>query len=300
MKTYQKSILSLFAIASLFAMTIGISSCSKSSDPISGEVAQTATNEAAMDATTTETDDVATSQLNTTDPSGRTEGIFVDDRVKGAVITPSNVSNDFTAGTVTIDFGAGVTDSKGNVRKGKIIISWFGGRWFNAGAGYTIRYNGYSINSVSFSNNDIRTVTNVSTVASPLTFTVEANHSLSWPDGTTATRVVHHTRQWVRASDFTGDKLIVSQTVGASSAALGTNRHGKTYSVQITTPLEFSRACAITNKVFKPVKGVIVITYDTSKVVTIDFGTGTCDNTFTISSGGHTKTVNAKNDSSND
>ena len=57
---------------------------------------------------------------------------------------------------------------------------------------------------------------------------------------------------------------------GAASAASGTNRHGKSYSVQITTPLEFSRSCAISNKVLKPVKGVRVITYYTNKTVTIE------------------------------
>jgi hypothetical protein len=34
--------------------------------------------------------------------------------------------------------------------------------------------------------------------------------------------------------------------------------------------------------------------------VTIDFGTGTCDNIYTISITGHSKTVTAKNDSSGD
>lgn len=300
MKTHQKAFQATLAIASLFAMVVGISSCNKSSDPISAEIAQTAANEATVDSQTGEVDDMSTNQLNTTDPAGRTEGIFDDDRVKCAIITRTP-SGDKLSGTVVIDFGtAGCTDSKGNVRKGKITITWTGGRWFNAGASHTITFTGYSINGVKFSDQDSRTVTNVSTANSPLTFNIVANHNLTWPDNTTASRSVHHTRQWVRSATITDDKLIFSQTAGAASAASGTNRHGKSYSVQITTPLEYWRSCAITNKVFKPVKGVIVITYDTNKVVTIDFGSGTCDNTFTISSGGHSKTVGAKNDSSSD
>jgi hypothetical protein len=300
MKTQQKAIQATLVIASLFAIAAGISSCSKATDPLSGEVAQTATNEGTMDATVTETDDISTNQLNTTDPAGRTEATFDDDRVKGATFTRTP-STDKTQGTVIIDYGTtGVTDSKGNIRKGKIVITWAGGRWFNPGAGIIIHFTGYSINGIQFSNNDVRTITNVSTQASPLTFSTEASHNLTWPDATTASRTVHLTRQWVRSNDVLSDKLIVSQTVGSISAAAGTNRHGKVYSIQITTPLEYSRSCAVTNKVFKPVKGVVLITYDTNKTVTIDFGTGTCDNTFTISSGGHTATINAKNDSSGD
>lgn len=302
MKTYQKAFQASLVIASLFAIAAGISSCSKSTDPISAEVAQTASNEAAVDSQTGEVDDVVTNQLNVVDIApGRTQSTtFDDDRVKCAIRTPVNVSLDKTLGSIVIDFGtAGCTDSKGNIRKGKITVTWTG-RWYMAGASHTITFTGYSINGVKFSDQDFRTVTNVSTQASPLTFNISASHNLTWPDNTTASRTVHHTKQWVRSTNIIDDKLIFSQTAGAANAASGTNRHGKTYSVQITTPLEYWRSCAISNKVFKPVKGVIVITFDNTKTVTIDFGTSTCDNTFTISTGGQTRTITAKNDSSND
>ena len=302
MKTHQKVIQASLAIASLFAIVAGISSCSKNSDPLSGEVAQTAANEATVNAQTSEVDDMVTNQLNITDASGRTEGgSFEDDRCKcaGIVITRNPGTNNLS-GSVVIDFGAGCTDSKGNIRKGKVTVSWTGGRWFNAGASHAITFTGYSINGVKFSDADSRTVTNVSTNASPLTFNIVATHNLTWPDNSTSSRTIHHTRQWVRAANVTDDKLIFSQTAGADNATAGTNRHGKVYTIRITTPLEYSRACATSNKVFKPVKGVLVITYDTNKTVTIDFGNGACDNTFTISAGGQTRTVTSKNDSSDD
>jgi len=302
MKTHQKVIQASLAIASLFAIVAGISSCSKNSDPISGEVAQTASNEATVNAQTSEVDDMVTNQLNITDASGRTEGgSFEDDRCKcaGIVITRTPGPNN-TSGSVVIDFGAGCTDSKGNVRKGKVTVSWTGGRWFMPGATHTITFNGYSINGVQFSNNDILTVSNVSTTASPLTFNIVATHNITWPDNSTSSRTMHITRQWVRSLTVTDDKVVFSQTAGSDNAAAGTNRHGKVYTVKITVPLEYSRSCAISNKVFKPVKGVIVITYDTNKTVTIDFGNGSCDNTFTITAGGASRTVVSKNDGSDD
>jgi len=306
MKTHQKVIQASLAIASLFAIVAGISSCSKNSDPISGEVAQTASNEAAVNAQTSEVDDVATNQMNATDIApGRAESSsFDDDRVKCATVVKTP-STDKLSGVITIDFGTtGCTDSKGNIRKGKITITWnnssLSKRWYEAGATHTITFTGYSINGVKFSDADSRTVTNVSTPNSPLTFNIVATHNLTWPDNSTSSRTMHITRQWVRSATVTDDKLIFSQTAGSDNAAAGTNRHGKVYTIKITTPLEYSRACAISNKVFKPVKGVMVITYDTSKTITIDFGTGTCDNTFTITAGGASRVVTSKNDSTDD
>lgn len=302
MKTHQKAIQTTLVIASLFAIALGISSCNKGSDPISGEVAQTAMNEATVNAQTGEVDDMANNQLNVSDPAGRTDTNLDDARTGcNTTVITRTAAGDKTSGQITIDFGTtGCKDPWGNVRKGKIIITWSGGRWFLAGATHTITFQGYSINDVKFSDNDFRTVTNISTPNSPLTFKIEASHNLTWPDGTTASRLLHITRQWVRTQTVLDDKLVYSQTVGADNAASGTNRHGKVYSVQITVPLEFSRSCAISNKVFKPVKGTLVITYDNTKKVTIDFGDGRCDNTFTITSGGNSRVVAAKNDSSGD
>jgi hypothetical protein len=299
MKNEQKwraaAMVGLVAVAAIF-----FASCNKADDPFSGETLQTANNDATTESQLNETEDMSTNALTTADtPGGRADASLADDRFKCATFKFDSAANR-VSGKVTIDFGTGCTDSKGNVRKGKIIVTWSGGRWYKAGSTIVINYSGYSINDVSFSDNDVRTIVNISSGASPLTWRVEASHNLTWPDGSVATRQVHHTRQWVRTATIVDDKIIVSQTVGAANAASGTNRHGVGYSVQITTPLEYSRACAISNKVFRPVKGVRVITYDTNKVVTIDFGNGTCDNSFTISANGHTRTVNAKNDSSAD
>lgn len=300
MKTKEKT-LKVWVALFLFTMAAFVISCTKTADPISGEVAQTASNESAVSSQTDETDDMASNALTKADaPTGRVAA-GDDDRFKCATLTFDSASNR-VSGRVTIDFGPapGCTDSKGNIRIGKIIVTWSGGRWFMAGSIHTISFNGYSINGVNFNDTDHRTVTNISTQTSPLTWKVEAHHDLTWPDATTASRTVHETRQWVRSTTIVDDKFIISETAGADNAAAGINRHGKTYSVQITTPIEYDRSCAISNKVFLPVKGVKVITYDSGKTLTIDFGTGICDNTFTITISGHSKTITAKNDSSGD
>jgi hypothetical protein len=286
-----------------FALSAVLLSCNKADDPFSAQITQTVNNESTQDAQQDEVDDISTNALGNTDsPTGRTEGIFSfeDFRLACATVTRDTASfKTKGSGSITIDFGTGCTDKYGNIRAGKILISWSGGRWFNPGSVYVITFNGYSINGVMFSNSDIRTVTNVSTGGSPLTFNVVASHHLTWPDNTTASRTVAKTRQWIRSATVVDDKFIVSQTSNSQPAASGINRHGVSYTMQITTPLEYDRSCMIANKIFRPVKGVKVITFD-NKTVTIDFGDGSCDRTFTITCDGKTRTVNAKNDSSND
>jgi hypothetical protein len=301
----KSGLLMMAASAALLAMGTMMVSCQRNSeDPLSAATSQTVSNETTQDAQQDEVDDMASNSLGNTDsPSGRVDGKFTfeDYRISCAVVTRDTTGlKTKGSGKITIDFGAGCTDKFGNVRAGKIMISWTGGRWFNAGAVYVITFSGYSINEVKFSDNDIRTVTNVSTNDHPLLFNVVASHLLTWPDNTTATREVHKTREWIRSATVVDDKFIVSQTSAGVPAAMGKTRRDVAYSVAITTPLEYDRSCMISNRVFKPVKGVKVITYDTNKVVTIDFGDGSCDRTFTISADGRTRTFNVKNDSSED
>jgi hypothetical protein len=300
---HTSKLLSITIAASLFAMGSLLSSCEKSAESgLSTETTATVNNESTQESQQDEVDDISNNQMaNVDSPTGREDGkfFFTDLRCSCATIT-HDVDTVKGSGTIHIDFGTGCKDKNGNVRAGVINVSWSGGRWFVAGSVYTITFFGYSVNGVSFSNNDLRTVTNVSTATSPLTFNVVANHTLTWPDNTTATRAVHKTRQWVRSSDIVSDKFIITQTSADVAAGVGINRHGIAYSAEITSPLVYLRSCAISNRVFKPVQGTKVITYDNGKVATIDFGNGSCDATYTVTADGVTKTVNGKNDDSND
>ena len=302
MKT-MKNVFGLKVITSLMiAFVMIFASCSKTDEvAFTAQDVQNVSTAGAQEAQQEETGDMAISALNEVEvPTGRVE--TEDVRLTCATRTPSGVNQDKSAGTITIDFSGpnnptGCTDSKGNVRKGKIIISWSGGKWYLKGSTHTIAFEGYSINGVAITGS--RTVANISTLDSPLTWTIVATHTATWPDATFATRTVNRTRKWARSINVIDDKVIISQTAGATSAAAGKNRYGKTYSVQITTPLEFKASCLLTSKVYLPVKGVLVITAD-GKVYTLDYGTGTCDNTFTVTFNGKTREFTGKNDSTND
>jgi hypothetical protein len=290
----------LLATAFIFSIGAFVVSCKKDSESISSEGSKTAANESAMASQTDEVDDMATSGLQGNDQASGRTATYSDYRLNCAAVTLTDTTdNHKTSGILTIDFGAspGCTDTKGNTRIGKIIVTWSDGRWWAAGAQYQITFNGYSINGVSFSNKDFRTITNVSTGQSPLTFNVVASHTLTWPDASTATRQVHQTRQWQLSLVAADNNYVISQTSSQTAAASGTNRFGTTYSVAITTPIVYNIACSILNRVFLPVQGVETITYDTNKTLTVDFGTGSCDNNFTLTEDGHTVTSTGDNSS---
>ncbi|MBK5278057.1 MAG: hypothetical protein JJE09_04250, partial [Bacteroidia bacterium] len=126
---------------------------------------------------------------------------------------------DTPSGTITINFGTGCTDARGNVRKGIIRIK-YNGRRFLAGSTSETTFEGYSINDIQLEGT--RTVTNItgSTEESPkFTITLTGGKS-TWPDGTFATRTVTRTREWIRASNPLSDLWIVTGN------ASGANRKG--------------------------------------------------------------------------
>lgn len=287
------------ALIFLVAFSMSVFTCKKADDPFSAEMHKVVSNDVEFESVTNEVDDIVLSALVSADsPSGRAAAI-TDDRITCATLTYDSTANRVT-GSVTIDFGVGCTDARGNLRIGKITVSWTGGRWYKVGSHQIVSFTGYAVNGIAFSSSDVRNIHNVSSVSSPLTWTVEGGHNLVYADLVGGNRTIHLTRQWVRASDPANDRLIISQTRGAANAASGTNRYAKAYTVVITTPIEYLRSCTFANKVMRPVKGTRTITYDSNKTGTVDFGTGTCDANFTATNGVASRTFTFKNNGIDD
>lgn len=289
MKT-RKHILSL-ASTWMVASVLFFASCNKTDDAgLSALEAENINNESATDAKVDEVNDIAASALDSNDAvSGRVEG--ADDRLACATVT-KDATNTKESGKITIVFTGDCKDDDGDVRTGKIVISWSGGRWFVAKSVHTVTLDGYTVNGVKIDGS--RSVTNVSTADKPLTFNIEGNHKTTWADGTTASRSVKRTRQWVRSALMPlQDRWIISQTDPNTPAASGTNRKGKSYSVQITTPLQYFASCG--RRVHVPVIGVKQVTVD-SKKFTVDYGDGTCDHLVTVTVDGKTKTMKIDKD----
>ncbi len=193
-------------------------------------------------------------------------------------------------GDITIDFGAGCEDPRGNVRSGKIIVH-FEGRRFLPGSSLTVTFENYVINGITL--NGTRVLTNIaeSTEVSPK-FRVYLNGSVEWPDGTTATREHCYEREWIRALNPLNDEWHVTQCANTDEwphnfAATGINRRGVEYEVAIVTELVYRRGCPIAVSGVKEFTNVA-----TGKVVIVDYGDGDCDRAITISVDGNSRTVN--------
>ena len=269
---------------------------------------QSVENEATTDAYFEDTDDMATQAVladnattsgsrESSDINGRS-GIKPDDgRFACATVTldfAADNSQSIPHGYITIDFGNGCADPRGNVRKGKIKVE-FKGRKFLPGSSIITTLDGYFINGVKIEGT--RTVTNASasTLDHPKFNVVVTDGKATWADGTSATREAFRTLEWIRANSPVNDQWIISQTDGKTYVAAGTNRYGKTYQVTITKPLMYSRSCAISNRVFMPVQGTKVLTTE-SRAITIDYGDGTCDKKVTITSNSKSADVTINGD----
>jgi hypothetical protein len=299
----MKKIFGFKGIASMaLSAFLFLASCNDDKIDLSSNDSSNVENEAATDGYFEDTDDLSSVAVWSDDAtsggrvgSGRRRITINDLRFSCAAVTiePDSLSSEI-GGTITIDFGTGCTDSKGNVRKGKVIVTYSGKR-YSPGSTRTIMLDGYSINGVQLEG--VRNVTNISgsTDEAPK-FSIEViGGKATWPDGTFATREVRKTREWQRAANPLNDQWIVSQTVDSDFAASGTNRNGKTYQVNITTPLVYKRECAVSAKVFMAVAGEKELITD-SKEVIINYGTGDCDRKVTITINGKSEDVTVKGD----
>ncbi|MEL7006295.1 MAG: hypothetical protein AAFN93_26750, partial [Bacteroidota bacterium] len=172
----------------------------------------------------------------------------------------------------------GCVGPNGRTRKGIINITYSGARRFLPGFTSVTTFDNYSIDDVQVEGT--RTVTNTaaSTDESPKFNITLVGGMLTWPDGSTATREVNKTREWVRAASPANDSLIINGT------AAGVTRGGANYNT-VNTEIVFRRFCRW------PVSGTKVVTTD-NRVITIDFGDGDCDRQATVSVNGQSEEVN--------
>jgi len=191
-----------------------------------------------------------------------------------ATITHTNLLDSIFPDTITVDFGTGCTDDRGVTRSGK-IISTITGRYRNAGTVITHTLENYYRNG--FHITGTKTVTNNGLNNSGnIYFTVTiSNASITTDEGTiswTSDRV----REWIAGSTTTGILGWLDDVYLITGTASGTNAHGKTFSVAITSPLRVELSCRYI------VSGTFEVTPENGDTRTVDFGDGSCDNKATL------------------
>ena len=183
-------------------------------------------------------------------------------------------------GTFVIDYGDGSTckDST-RVRKGKITNDFI--FTISRKSGKITTYATQSLTFAGFQK-DSTTIdgTIVTTGTTGHSTTVEAQDvRITFADGTSATwdgtlTYTYDSGEWGKWKD---------NTIHISGSWAGTNRQGVAYTANITDDLVFSYGCDKRHR-FRPVSGKIEIKVgDVTSIV--DYGDGTCDKKYTITSG---------------
>ena len=262
---------------------------------VEGESTADSFSSDASDVSTDAMAGISTTQLGGREAGEPVTGFGDNDRLKCATITITRTSTnpDVPSGVISIVYPAdgSCKDSRGRVRKGTITITYTGKR-FMVGSKIVTTFTDYSVGGVKIEGTHTLTnVTPVGNTAYPrFNFTIVGGKA-TFLDGKVVTREQNFTREWQRATTPGQDKWVLL----AGGTASGTNRNGVAYSMEVTIDLVYSRACHLSNKVFIPVSGEKKFTSE-SKQVTINYGTGTCDNIVTITINGKSKDVEIKGD----
>lgn len=194
-------------------------------------------------------------------------------------ITPgANSTVSSPNGVLTVDFGTGCTDQRGNVRAGKLMFTY--NKWrFQPGSTIVITTNDYTINGVRLEGT--RTLTNINSdnddesAARKYNSVLENGKATFLIDNSIAERESDITWQWTRTDSPSNDFLAIMTT----SEASGKTREGTSYEVSVYESLIYKRNCGIA------VSGIKKYLLE-GKEITIDYGNGTCDRSVVVTVNG--------------
>jgi hypothetical protein len=184
--------------------------------------------------------------------------------------------------TMTIDYGtANYLCGDGHYRRGKIIVSWTG-KYREVGSVKAISFDTFFQNDNKIEGS--KTITNIGVNdVNQLAFNVVSIIKITNPSGESINWTSTRTRTWIQGVQTKSNLDDVYSITGSTT---GKNRKGKNYTSTITTPLRVEIACQ-----WRIVSGTIELIREGGSPKTIDFGSGACDASFTVSSNGKTYTV---------
>lgn len=186
--------------------------------------------------------------------------------------------------SITIDFGTdNCVGEDGRIRNGVLFVT-FTGRYRDAGTIITITPQNYTVNGYSV--NGTKTVTNMglNSESQPY-FSVVVQGSISPPGNAwTTSWNSSRTRTWIEGYNTTSN--VWDDVYEIDGTASGVNRFGNPYTIDITTPLRAEIGCPWL------VSGILQIIPDGADTRTVDFGSGDCNNGFTVTVNGETEEFN--------
>jgi hypothetical protein len=201
----------------------------------------------------------------------------------GALITVQK--NGDGTGNITIDFGTGTAGRDGRTRKGKIFIA-YAGNYRTHNSRQVVTFGNYYVNDhqVEGQKTLVTTLDN-SNGAYPVFVTnikVESG-KITWKDGKTTEWSGERTRKY----DYKNTLLDPNDDlVTITGTTVGKSRNGVGFTAATTAPLVVKIACALSQKSWLPQEGALEITPEAGAKRTVSYGSGTCDQTITVSANG--------------
>lgn len=281
--------LTKFSSFALSALLLTFSCQKDEDDRITLKDSQDISEEAVVESYFQDQDDMAGVAMGAPANSdfGRTKAITIDDsrfQCSGVTVTLEKSAGSTAQtpkGVITVDFGSGCTDAKGNVRTGKLIFTYNGLR-FQPGSTVVTTSNNYTINGVKVEGTRTLTNESTSTADNPKFKVVLTNGKATFADGSVAERSSTIIWQLVKGVKLSDSYILVDK----SSVASGKTRTGRTYSVTLSEDLKYKRSCGGI-----AIDGIKKYVVDGGKEITIDFGDGECDRAITVTVNGVTKNV---------
>ena len=182
--------------------------------------------------------------------------------------------------TITLNYGEACTDNNGRTRKGKIIIVVNKMFWQN-GATAVITFENYSLNGIKVEGT--QTLQNLSSNGGfAYTYTV-AGGKLTYPDGNV---VLYSGTRTLQQTEGGGTLSILDDAYELSGHAILQDSVSSA-KVQIKTPLHRDINCQWIDK------GELTVTVNT-KVASINYGEGECDNKAMLTVGDKSKEITLK------
>ena len=285
----KKNLYTYFAIACIASLTF-VSSCKKTEE-ISTTDTDTVLESAQADETLSDTFSdiflITSQDVSLFDvPVNNSTGLSTDATTSSTWLIPNTTCRTVTISpsgnvfpkTVTIDYGTGCNDG-GKLKKGK-IKAVFSGRFKQAGTTITISFDNFYINGDKIEGTK-STVNNGPNAAGNYSFTVTINNYRTRATGGTSTLTAVKTITWIENSNTspTDDEFSMSGSLSATTAG------GKTYSYTTLEPLVKKVACLYISS------GKLLMNITGRPQLTLDYGTGNCDNKATISANGKTKEI---------
>lgn len=178
--------------------------------------------------------------------------------------------------TVLIDFGQDqCLGEDGRIRNGQILVTYTG-RYRDEGTVITVTPQNYTVNGYELSGTKV--ITNLGTNDQGfLHYSISVDGSITAPGGVwTSSWTSSRVRTWVEGSSTATPWDDAYEITGGAS---GVNRNGIAYTMSISTPLRAEIGCPWL------VSGVLTITPEENDARVVDFGSGDCNNGFTVTVG---------------